>query len=88
MTTLNQAVAVAEAESPGAALKLLATIEHDVRVADHYRLDAVRGYLYEKAGSVETARSHYLRAAANTASIPEKRYLTKKAAQLGETRPG
>jgi RNA polymerase sigma factor (sigma-70 family) len=84
MTTLSHAVAVAEAESPKAALELLDTIEHDERVADHFRLDAVRGYINERAGNLVAARTHYLRAAANTASLPEQRYLTRKAAQLGD----
>src|SRR5215470_19920995 len=44
----------------------------DERLAGHYRLDAVRGHLMERAGDRETAREHYRRAAERTTSTPER----------------
>ena len=46
------------------------------------RLDAVRGHLYEMAGDPERAVAHYRAAAERTTSIPERNYLTTKAARL------
>jgi predicted RNA polymerase sigma factor len=51
-------------------------------MAGHYRLDAVRGHLFERAGDRERAIEHYRAAAERTASIPERNYLTTKAARL------
>ena len=50
----------------------------------HYRLDAVRGHLYERSGDFARAVEHFRRAAERTASGPERDYLTGKA--LGAAR--
>ena len=52
------------------------------RLDGHYRLDAVRGHLHEMAGDREQALAHYRAAAARTLSIPERNYLTTRAARL------
>ena len=52
----------------------------------HYRLDAVRAHLLERAGDYERALVHYRAAAERTASIPERNYLTSKAARLTSER--
>ncbi len=49
----------------------------------HYRLDAVRGHLYERAGDPDKALQHYRNAAAHTTSIPERDYLLARAARIG-----
>ncbi len=87
MVTLNQAVAVAMVRGPGAGLELLATLDGDDRVADHHRLDAVRGHLQEMAGDVDAARASYRSAARRTTSLPERRYLEARAARLGLREP-
>jgi predicted RNA polymerase sigma factor len=46
------------------------------------RLDAVRGHLLERAGDRDGAIERYLAAAGRTASIPERNYLTTRAARL------
>jgi len=56
------------------------------KLEGHYRLDAVRGHLHEMAGDREQALAHYRAAAARTMSIPERDYLTTRAARL--TTPG
>jgi len=83
MVRLNRAVAVAMVEGPAAGLDLLAALDADARVAGHHRLDAVRGHLHEMAGDTGRAAVHYRLAAERTASIPERDYLTLKAARAG-----
>ncbi|HEY2067522.1 MAG TPA: hypothetical protein VGG84_16325, partial [Gemmatimonadaceae bacterium] len=51
-------------------------------VAGHYRLDAVRAHLFERAGDRESALAHYRTAAELATSIPERDYLTLKIARL------
>jgi RNA polymerase sigma factor (sigma-70 family) len=84
MITLNHAVAVAMARGPRAGLDLLRALEGDRRVAEHHRLHAVRAHLLEMAGDREAARDGYLRAARRATSLPERRYLETRAAQLGD----
>ena len=82
MVTLNQAVAVAMVHGPAAGLTRLAALDADERLAGHYRLDAVRAHLLEMSGDHQAAMAHYRRAAERTTSIPERNYLTMKAARL------
>jgi len=82
MVTLSRAVAVAMVEGPDAGLRLVETIALDAKLQGHYRVDAVRAHLYERAGHQALALEHYQRAAERTASLPEKNYLLSKAARL------
>jgi predicted RNA polymerase sigma factor len=82
MVTLNHAVAAAMVKGPATGLELLKPLDDDDRMARHYRLDAVRGHLFEMAGDYATAITHFQAAAARTTSIPERNYLTTKAAKL------
>jgi RNA polymerase sigma factor (sigma-70 family) len=79
MVTLNRAIATAMVHGPRAGLDLVAELDADKRVAGHYRLDAVRAHLLDLAGEHELAREHYRRAAKGTFSLPERRYLERKA---------
>jgi RNA polymerase sigma factor (sigma-70 family) len=83
VVTLNRAVAVAMVHGPRAGLALLGTLEADERMANNHRLEAVRAHLLDMAGEVDAARESYLKAARMTASLPEQRYLTLKAARSG-----
>jgi RNA polymerase sigma factor (sigma-70 family) len=80
IVTLNRAVAAGIAEGPTAGLAVLDEV--DERLAGHYRLDAVRAHLLEMAGDTEGALAHYRAAASRTTSLPEQRYLAKRAARL------
>jgi predicted RNA polymerase sigma factor len=80
VVTLNRAVAEAMAYGPEAGLKLLEQL--DVPLAGHYRLDAVRGHLFDMLGDTNSAAKHYTAAAARTTSLPEKQYLIAQAARL------
>jgi RNA polymerase sigma factor (sigma-70 family) len=80
MVTLNRAVAAAMLKGPAVGLKLLEPL--DTQLAGHYRLDAVRGHLFEMLGDLSAAAEHYRAAARRTTSLPEQRYLTAQAARL------
>ncbi|WP_328849292.1 RNA polymerase sigma factor [Micromonospora zamorensis] len=86
MITLNQSVAVAMVDGPGAGLALLTPLIADERTAGHHRLAAVRAHLLEMAGDAEEAREAYLAAARGTTSLPEQRYLELKASRLAGQR--
>src|ERR1700733_3971709 len=82
MVTLNHAVAAAMVHGPAKGLELLRALDSDPRIADHYRLDAVRAHLLEKMGDHEAAIKSYRIAAARTTSLPERNYLITQAARL------
>lgn len=85
MVALNQAVAAAMVRGPLTGLALLEPLDSDARIAGHYRLDAVRAHLWEMAGQCERAIEHYRAAAERTTSLPERNYLTTKAARMAVT---
>jgi RNA polymerase sigma factor (sigma-70 family) len=82
MVALNHAVATAMVQGPAAGLALVDEVARDARLAGHHRVDAVRAHLYEFAGDRAAAIRHYLVAAERTTSLPERHYLTTKAARL------
>jgi predicted RNA polymerase sigma factor len=90
MVTLNHAIAAAMVNGPQSGLELLKPLDADDRIAGHYRLDAVRGHLFEMTGDQQAAIRHYRAAAERTTSTPERNYLLTKAARLatGDGRTG
>ena len=86
MVSLSRAIAAAMVHGPAAGLEMLAALDTDARLRGHYRLDAVRAHLLEMAGDRERALEHYRAAAERTTSIPERDYLTGKAARLAAGR--
>ena len=84
MVTLNHAIAVAMVHGPERGLERLRALDSDERLAGHYRLDAVRGHLFEMLGDFENAIQHYRTAATKTTSLPEQNYLMTQAARLEE----
>ncbi|HEX8864811.1 MAG TPA: DUF6596 domain-containing protein [Lentzea sp.] len=82
VVTLSRAVAVAEVHGPRAGLAALGTLDDEARMAHSHRLEAVRAHLLERAGDLTAASESYARAAKLTASLPEQRYLTLRAARL------
>jgi RNA polymerase sigma factor (sigma-70 family) len=80
MVALNRAVAAAMVDGPRTGLDLLAEVEP--QLDGHHRVHAVRAHLLELAGDGTGAHAEYVRAAELTASLPEQRYLTKRAAAL------
>ncbi|HEU4828750.1 MAG TPA: RNA polymerase sigma factor [Gemmatimonadales bacterium] len=88
MVLLNQAIAVAMVQGPTAGLRQLEALDAAGRLAGHYRLDAVRAHLLERAGEGERAILLYRSAAERTASVPERNYLTLRAARLTSSHGG
>jgi RNA polymerase sigma factor (sigma-70 family) len=86
--TLNRAVAVAMVHGTAAGLDLLATLASDQRMANHHRLLATRAHLLERAGDRAGAAASYRAAASRTASLPERRHLTARAARLSPDHDG
>ncbi len=80
MAGLGRAVAYAMAHGPRAGLGELAALEE--QLGGHYRLEAVRAHLLEKAGDHEGALAAYRAAAKGTLSGPEAHYLRTRAARL------
>jgi RNA polymerase sigma factor (sigma-70 family) len=84
IVTLNRAVAVAMVEGPKAGLDLLAELDADSRMAEHHRLLAVRAHLLELAGERSAAVHCYREAERRTTSLPERRYLERRAAAIAD----
>jgi RNA polymerase sigma factor (sigma-70 family) len=82
MVRLNHAIAAAMVHGVRIGLELLDSVEVDGRIAQHYRLHAVRAHLLELGGDSKSAVRHYRIAAAKTASLPEQNYLLTQAARL------
>ena len=82
MVALNRVVAAAMVHGPTTGLEQLKALESDARIAGHYRLEAVRAHLLEFAGDRLAAIEHYRAAARATTSLPERHYLTTRAARL------
>ena len=82
MVTLNHAIAAAMVHGPAKGMELLKPLDSDARLAEHYRLAAVRAHLLEMLGDYESAIQHYRIAAGRTTSIPEQNYLMTQAARL------
>ena len=83
MVMLNHAIAVAMVHGAAKGLELLAALDSDPRMARHHRLNAVRAHLLEMAGDHDAATEQYRLAASQTTSIPERDYLLRQAARLG-----
>jgi len=84
MVSLNRAVAVAMVAGPAPGLELLRELESDRLLAGHHRLHATRAHLLEMSGDARGAVASYREAARRTTSLPERRYLTGRAARLAE----
>jgi len=81
LVALNHAVAVAMVHGPRAGLASLDGLEE--KLAGNHRLDAVRAHLLERAGERDEAVACYLRAAGQTASLPERNHLLAQAGLAG-----
>ena len=82
---VNRAIAAAMVHGPDRGLRLLESL--DARLPGH-RLAAVRAHLAEMAGDRDAAIRYYRAAATATTSLPERRYLTTRAARLRTDAPG
>jgi RNA polymerase sigma factor (sigma-70 family) len=81
LSSLSRVVAVARVRGPAAGLDALAALESDRRVAGYHRLLATRAHLLGLDGQHGPAAVAYREAARRAASVPERRYLTRMAAE-------
>ncbi|MFE4370839.1 RNA polymerase sigma factor [Streptomyces sp. NPDC056835] len=82
VVSLNRAVAVAMVRGADAGLAILKTLEADGRLAGSHRLYVARAHLLEMAGDRQGALENYREAAHRTTSLPERHYLTLRAARV------
>ncbi|MEO7351999.1 MAG: DUF6596 domain-containing protein, partial [Marmoricola sp.] len=80
MAALSRAVVVGEVDGPLVGLKAVDEVKE--QLGGHYRVDAVRAHLHERAGHLDEAAELYVRAARRTTSTAERDHLTKRAARL------
>ena len=84
MVMLSHAVAATMVHGAARGLALLAVLDRDPRLCDHYRLHAVRAHLLHMDGDLTSAIAHYRLAAQGATNLPERNYLMIRAARLSE----
>lgn len=84
MVAVNRAVAVVgEVHGPAAGLDAIAALLADrPDLAGHDRVLAVRGHLHTAAGDSAAAHADLIAASRATLSLPEQRYLVRRAGEL------
>lgn len=82
VVVLNHVVAVAMAEGVAAGQARLQEVAADPRITENPRFHAVSAHLLEMAGDFDAARVAYAAAARRSTSIPQQRYLNRRAAHL------
>jgi RNA polymerase sigma-70 factor (ECF subfamily) len=81
---LNRAVAVAMAGDIDAGLALLAALEHGGELRGYHLLAAARADLLRRAGRPAQAAEWYERALAEAPDGPERRFLVRQLARIGD----
>ena len=81
VSSLSRVVAVARVHGPEAGLGALDELESDRRMAGYHRLLATRAHLLGLAGRHGPAAAAYRDAARRATSVPERRYLSRMAAE-------
>jgi RNA polymerase sigma-70 factor (ECF subfamily) len=79
---LNRAVAVAMAQGPSSGLALIDQLEAKGELAGYHLLPAARADLLRRDGRWREAAEAYRRALALVANDPERRYLTRRLAEV------
>lgn len=82
VVALNRAVAVAMAEGPAAGLLLVEQLEQSGALSDYYLLPATRADLLRRLGRREQAAGAYRRALELAPTDAERRYLSKRLADV------
>ncbi|HEU5041197.1 MAG TPA: RNA polymerase sigma factor [Gemmatimonadales bacterium] len=81
---LNRAVAVAMRDGPEAGLALIDALLARGELADYHLAHSARADLLRRLGRTEDARAAYRRALQQTRQEPERRFLERRLAELGE----
>jgi RNA polymerase sigma-70 factor (ECF subfamily) len=79
---LNRAVAVAMADGPAAGLALIEQLEQSGALSDYHLLPATRADLLRRLGNTDQAQVAYRHALKLAPTDAERRYLTKRLAQM------
>jgi RNA polymerase sigma-70 factor (ECF subfamily) len=79
---LNRAVAVAMADAPAAGLALIDELEQSGALSEYHLLPATRADLLRRLGDTASAEVAYRRALELAPTDAERRYLTKRLAQV------
>jgi RNA polymerase sigma-70 factor, ECF subfamily len=79
---LNRAVAVAMADGPAAGLALVDALDAGGQLAGYHLLEATRADLLRRLGRLDEAAASYREALARAATEPERRYLTRRLAEV------
>ncbi|MFJ2675916.1 RNA polymerase sigma factor [Streptomyces sp. NPDC087525] len=82
VVSLNRAVAVAMVRGADAGLAIIEDLTANGRLAGNHRLYVARAHLLEMAGDRQGALENYREAARRTTSLPERHYLTLRAARV------
>lgn len=82
VVALNRAVAIAMASGPASGLALVEEIERGGDLADYYLLPATRADLLRRLGHFAQARAAYERALELAPTDAERRYLTRRLAEV------
>ncbi|GHH65892.1 hypothetical protein GCM10017673_10720 [Streptosporangium violaceochromogenes] len=84
VVSLNRAVAAAMVHGPATGLEMLKALDAAGSLTGNHRFHVARAHLLEMAGDRRAAVDDYRVAAGRTTSIPERDYLTTRAARLAE----
>jgi RNA polymerase sigma-70 factor, ECF subfamily len=84
VVALNRAVAVAMRDGPEQGLMLVETLLADGQLQDYHLIHATKADMYRRLGKTEEARDAYQRALALCKQGPERRFLARRLADLGE----
>jgi RNA polymerase sigma-70 factor, ECF subfamily len=79
---LNRAAAVAMSEGPAAGLRLLDALESESGLRDYYLLAAARADLLRRLNRWPEAANAYRRSLALVTAAPERRFLTRRLAEV------
>jgi RNA polymerase sigma-70 factor, ECF subfamily len=86
VVALNRAVAVAMADGPAAGLLLVEQLEQSGALSDYHLLPATRADLLRRLGRGEDAAAAYRRALELAPTDAERRYLSKRLAEVSAAR--
>ncbi len=84
VSSLGRVVAVARVHGPQAGLGALEALQSDRQITGYHRLLATRAHLLGLAGQHAPAAAAYRDAARRATSIPERRYLSRMAAEQAD----
>jgi RNA polymerase sigma-70 factor, ECF subfamily len=85
---LNRAVAVAMADGPAAGLALVDALDAGGQLTGYHLLEATRADLLRRLGRFDEAAARYRDALALAATEPERRYLTRRLAEVSAAQAG